>query len=292
MEAVQASLAGDVAFLNMFPLSASEIDGRDLSPFRVDRNYLGSISRRRVQAPEIFEKIWGGGMPAVRGNRYAPSEYYAGYVQRCINRDVRDISGNIDPLKFMRFLTVTAGHCAELLNVKAIAEAAEIDQVTAKNWLTILASLGLIFYMHPFQHEVLHRTVKAPKLYFYDTGLVCWLTKWNSPGAAMSGAMAPQLFENFAVSEIIKGYCHHGAVPRIWYYRDRDSAEIDLVIEDEGELHPVEIRMTAKPTRRMTSSFVLLDREPLKRGLGAVITLNEKLSALTAETLVVPVSYL
>lgn len=228
-------------------------------------------------------------MPALLNGSVADRDvFYSAYLSTYIDRDVRELSGAIDSLKFMRLITSVAARTGQLLNFKGIADDADIDQATAKNWLNILETLGIIFYLHPYSNNVLKRTIKTPKLYFYDTGLVCYLTKWSSPEVAMNGAMSGSLYENFVVSEIVKSYRHNAKTPYLYYYRDKDAKEIDLLIEADGKLHPVEIKKVAHPEKRMTTAFSVINKAPLQRGTGAVVCLSEGLSALDRETLIVP----
>lgn len=295
MEGVQESLAGRVALLNLFSLSQAEIDGLPQPPFKVS---LESLLQRKEKvparsAPEVFEEIWKGSMPALRSGALSdPDTFYSGYVSTYLSRDVRDLSSTIDSLKFLNFLTAVAARDSQLLNYKAIADEADINQATAKNWLHILETLGLIFYLHPYSNNTLKRLIKTPKLYFYDTGLVSYLTRWTSPEVLMAGAMNGALFENYVVSEIMKSHLHNGKRPFIYYYRDKDSREIDLVLEENGTLYPIEIKKTAHPEKKMTSSFSVLDRTNLKRGTGAILCMAENLTALDRDTLVIPVKYL
>lgn len=295
MHGVQESLAGRVALLNLFSLSQNELYNYNRPPFQVTMEQM--LQRKAesniLHAPEVFEKIWLGSMPALCSGKISNRDvFYSGYINTYIERDVREISNAIDSLKFMRFVTAVAARTGQLLNYAGIANDADIDQVTAKNWLNILETLGIIFYLHPYSNNVLKRTIKTPKLYFYDTGLVCYLTKWSSPEVAMNGAMNGALFENYIVSEIMKGYYHNAKMPYLYYYRDKDAKEIDLVIEVDGMLQPVEIKKSAHPEKKMTSAFSLLEKAPLKKGTGAVLCLCESLSAFDEETLIVPISYI
>jgi hypothetical protein len=210
-------------------------------------------------------------------------------METYINRDVRELSNSIDALKFMNFITAAAARTGGLLNTKSIADDADIDQSTAKNWLNILETLGVIFYLHPYSNNVLKRTVKAPKLYFYDTGLVCYLSKWSNPEIAMNGAMNGALLENYVVSEIIKSYQNCALEPFLYYYRDRDTREIDLLIESDGKLYPVEIKKTANPEKKVTRVFSAIEKSSLQRGTGAVLCMTERLGAFDRENLIVPI---
>ena len=297
MRGVQESLAGRVALLNLFPLSQSEIDGRASAPFRVDLDALlarktEKRGARPVGALDVFQRLWRGGMPALCSGAVSNRDvFYSSYLGSYLERDIRELSGTIDSLKFTRFLTAAAARAAQLLNYKGLADDAEIDQATAKSWVNILETLGIVFRLPPYFNNVLKRTVKTPKLYFHDTGLVCYLTRWSSPEVALNGAMSGALLENYAVAEVVKSYYHNAKEPWLYYYRDRDGREIDLLMEADGLLHPIEIKRSAHPDRRMTSAFSLLDRPPLRRGTGAVLCLSEDLGALDERTLIVPIEY-
>lgn len=292
MRGVQESLSGRVAVLSMSSLSQREITGERSEPFDLDLDRLIKAEKNTApaDAAEIFEGLWNGSMPALVSGQYTDRDiFYSGYVSTYIERDVRDLSGTIDSLKFFNFVTAVAARAGQLVNYKGIADDADIDQITVKSWLNIMETLGLIFYLHPYSNNVLKRTIKTPKLYFYDTGLVCYLTRWSSPETAMNGAMNGALLENYVVSELVKSYQCNGLEPYIYYYRDRDAKEIDVIIEKDGRLHPLEIKKTALPDKRLTNVFEVIDKSPLQRGTGAILCMAEKLSAFDKDNLIVPI---
>lgn len=292
MRGVQESLSGRVAVLSMSSLSQREITGERSEPFDLDLDRLIKAEKNTVpaDAAEIFEGLWNGSMPALVSGQYTDRDiFYSGYVSTYIERDVRELSGTIDSLKFFNFVTAVAARAGQLVNYKGIADDADIDQITVKSWLNIMETLGLIFYLHPYSNNVLKRTIKTPKLYFYDTGLVCYLTRWSSPETAMNGAMNGALLENYVVSELVKSYQCNGLEPYIYYYRDRDAKEIDVIIEKDGRLHPLEIKKTALPDKRLTNVFEVIDKSPLQRGTGAILCMAEKLSAFDKDDLIVPI---
>ena len=191
-------------------------------------------------------------MPGIVSGQYNDrNAFYSSFISSLIERDVRNISSGVDVLKFNRFITAVATETSQLLNYKALADDAEIDMPTAKAWTNILETLGIIFLLHPYSNNVLKRTIKTPKIYFYDTGLVCYLTKWSSLEIAESGAMKGALLENYAVSEIIKSYQNAGREPYLYFYRDRDTKEIDVIIEGDGKLCPIEIKKTLTLDKRL-----------------------------------------
>lgn len=292
MEGVQESLAGRVALLHMSPLSQRELTGADCVPFRADFGTLAAESRKQkpVTTPEIFKRLWDGCMPGLAGGGYTDRNvYYSSYLSTYVERDVRELSGTVDAVKFIRFITAAAARSSQIVNYKAMADDADIDQLTAKAWLGILETLGIVFLLHPYSNNALKRTIKTPKLYFYDTGLVCYLTRWSSPEVAESGAMNGALLENFAVSEIMKSYQNAGKEPYIHYYRDRDAKEIDVLLEGDGKLRPLEIKKTASPDKRLVRTFGVIDKSPLKLGTGAVLCMADSLSAFDSENLIIPI---
>ena len=292
MRGVQESLAGRVALLHMSPMSQREIIGAPCAPFTTDFDRLLAESKNiaPVETPELFERIWKGCMPGLVSGQYTDRNiYYSSYLSTYMERDVRELSGNIDALKFNRFVTAVAARTSQLLNYKAIADDADIDMPTAKAWVNILETLGIIFLLHPYSNNVLKRTIKTPKVYFYDTGLVCYLTKWSSPEVAESGAMSGALLENFTVSEIMKSYQNAGLEPYLYFYRDRDAQEIDVIMEGDGKLCPLEIKKTATPDKRLTRVFGVIDKSPLQLGTGAVLCMAEQFSAFDRDNLIVPI---
>lgn len=292
MKGVQESLAGRVALLHMSPMSQREIIGAQCVPFSTNFDNLLAESKNisPISTPEIFEQIWKGSMPGLISGQFTDRNiYYSSYLSTYVERDVRDISGNIDALKFNRFVTAVAARTSQLLNYKALADDADIDMITAKAWVNILETLGIIFLLHPYSNNVLKRTIKTPKVYFYDTGLVCYLTKWSSPEVTESGAMGGALLENFAVSEIMKGYQNAALEPYLYFYRDRDAKEIDVIIEGDGKLCPLEIKKTATPDKRIIKTFGVIDKAPLEVGTSAVLCMAEQFGAFDKDNLIVPI---
>lgn len=292
MKGVQESLAGRVAVLSMTSLSQAEICGKSMAPFTVDLEALSDRAEGRtvMDAGGIFERIYKGSMPAIVSGVNSNSQiFYSSYLNTYIDRDVRELSESIDSLKFFRFLTAVAARCSQMLNLSDIAQDADINQMQVKQWLAILETLGIIFYLHPFSNNLLKRLVKTPKLYFYDTGLVCYLTRWSDAKTLESGAMNGAILENYVVSEIAKTYLSCGREPYMYYYRDKDAKEIDIVLEHDGILNPIEIKKTSNPGSELTKTFSLLDRASVARGKGAVICMKPQLGAIDRDNYIVPI---
>ncbi len=292
MDGVQESLAGRVGLLHMSPMSQAESCGADTTPFILDLEQLTRRVRERnpLDTPALYERIFRGGMPALVSGQYTDHRaLYSSYISTYLDRDVKEISGTINSLRFMDFITAAAALCGQMLNYKTIADAAGIDQLTAKGWLGILERLGIIFYLHPYANNMLKRMVTKPKLYFYDCGLVAYLTKWSDSATLMNGAMSGAILENFVVSEIIKSYQNYGREAFIYYYRDKDTKEIDILLEDSGKLYPMEIKKTATPQKQLTRVFNVIDKATLERGTGAVLCTTDRLSAFDSENLIIPI---
>lgn len=292
MRGVQESLAGRVAALSLTSLTQAEIFDGQMEPFTIDMEALISRSRERKQADtrDIFARIFRGSMPAIVSGQNSNSRiFYSSYLTTYIERDVKELSDAIDSLKFLHFITAVAARCGQMLNVADIARDADINQKQAKDWLGILEALGIIFYLHPYSNNLLKRLVKTPKLYFYDTGLVCYLTKWSSAETLESGAMNGAVLENYVVAEIMKTYLNSGREAFMYYYRDKDAKEIDIILEHDGVLNPIEIKKSSNPGSELIKVFDLLDRSSTPRSKGAVICMKPELSAIDRENYIVPV---
>ncbi len=292
MQGVQESLAGRVAVLSLTSLSQAEICRGQMKPFRVDLEALSERHSERTPADTevIFDRIFKGSMPALISGQISNSQlFYSSYLSTYIERDVRELSGSIDSLKFLKFITAVAARCGQMLNAADIARDADINQKQVKDWLGILETLGIIFYLHPYSNNMLKRLVKTPKLYFYDTGLVCYLTKWSSPETLESGAMNGAILENYVVAEIRKTYLNCGKEPFMYYYRDKDAKEIDIVLEHDGVLNPIEIKKSSNPGSELTGVFHLLDHASTPRSKGAILCMKPELSAIDRDNYIIPI---
>lgn len=292
MGGVQESLAGRVAVLSLTSLSQTEIEGGTMKPFTVDMESLTERKEGRKEADvkTIFERIYRGSMPAiVSGVNSNIQIFYSSYLSTYIERDVKELSDAIDSLKFLRFITAVAARCGQMLNIAEIARDADINQIQAKSWLGILESLGIIFYLYPYSNNLLKRLVKTPKLYFYDTGLVCYLTKWSNAETLECGAMNGAMLENYVVAEIRKTYLNCGKEPYMYYYRNKDAKEIDIVLEHDGVLNPIEIKKTSNPGTELVKVFELLDQSSTPRSKGAVICMKPGLSAIDRDNFIIPI---
>lgn len=298
MKGVSESLSGRVGLLTLLGLSLRERYGiHDDTPFLPTEEYFAG---RKKQLPDIsYDDIWNnihrGSMPELCGNPdFDWQMYYGAYVRTYIERDVRDLSEVGDAVKFTRFMTAVAASTGQLVNLASIARDVGISQPTADRWLSILTASNIVYLLKPYSNNITKRAIKTPKLYFLDTGLAAYLTKWNTAEVLKNGAMAGAFFESFVISEIIKSYYNKGIVdPPLYFYRDKDMNEIDLLIEQDGALYPLEIKKHADPQKKDIVAFDMLDKIPdIKRGSGGVICLYDNLITLKGDDRVIPVQYL
>ena len=293
MELAQESLAGRVAILTMTALSQHEIYGSgEHSPLEIDLPNLQSrvATGKHANLHGMYERIWRGAMPGHLSGRYPDRElFYSSYLQTYIQRDITDMSARIDTLLFADFIRAAACRSGQMLNVHAIAGDIGVSDDTARRWLLLLERSGVIFFLRPYATNLLKRAIKTPKMYFFDTGLVAYLTRHSSSELLMYGAINGAILENYVVAELIKSYLNAGKEPLLYYYRDKDNREIDIIMENNGKLHPIEIKRAASPTRRSAKTFRVLNNAPVPVGTGAVICIRDDLSAIDRDTLLVPV---
>jgi predicted AAA+ superfamily ATPase len=298
MKNVSESLAGRLGILNLPGLSLRELYGVSfLEPFLPSDEYFTKRQKDKADIPyaDVWNIIHCGSYPELCANPdFDWQMFYAAYVRTYIERDVRDLAQVGDEVKFMRFMTVSASCTGQLLNVASLARDVGISQPTAERWLSILVASNLIILLSPYHNNVTKRAIKTPKLYFLDTGLAAYLTRWNTPEVLKNGAMAGTFFETFVISEIVKSYCNKGILDLpLYFYRDRDGNEIDLLIEDSGTLYPIEIKKHADPDKSDVAKFSILDSiKTMNRGQGGVVCLYDNLATLKGNDRVIPINLL
>lgn len=293
MRLSQESLAGRIAILNLTSLSQHEIYGKDDNiPFDVTLYNLDKRLELNTHANpnEIFNRIWKGAMPGLISEKYTNRDiFYSSYLSTYISRDVKEETSIENEMKFIDFIRATAARVGQVLNIHSIASDVEISDDTAKRWLNILEKSEIIYYLHPYSNNLLKRIIKAPKLYFFDTGLVAYLTRYSSPEILESGALNGAILENYIINEIKKSYINSGKEVYMYYFRDKDQHEIDLILEADDLIHPIEIKKTSNPNFSMIKSFDILKKSAIKVGEGAIICMKDNLTALDRDTLIVPI---
>lgn len=293
MSLAQESLAGRVAILHMSGLSQHEIFGSgENQPFTLELSVLKEREKNYSPADinGIYERIWKGSMPGIISGKYSDRDvFYSSYLQTYIDRDVKDQIQLTDSLLFSDFVRAAACRAGQMLNVHDIAQDVGVSDDTAKRWLKVLEKSDVIFFLRPYSNNLLKRTVKTPKMYFFDTGLVAYLTRYSSAEILANGAINGAILENYVVSELLKSYHNDAKECLLWYYRDKSSNEIDMVIESDGMLHPLEIKRSVIPGSELLNAFNLLDKASVPRGTGAILCMRPKLSAVDADNFIVPI---
>ena len=286
---VSESLAGRVGILSMYSMSRAEIEGRESRPF-LPSDIRDVTSQDNIN--DIFSKILKGGMPGVVNDPDMNTEdFYGSYLQTYIERDIRNLVNIQNEGKFLRFISCLAARTGQEVNLDDISKDVEIDRKTADGWLSVLVSSGLVILLNPYSGNTIKRIVKRPKMYFMDTGLACYLSMWNNSRALEISAMAGAMFETYVISEIIKGYVNNGidVRSRLFYYRDNNGKEIDLLILDNGKLYPVEIKKSADPGKTALKNFSVLSSLPEETGEGAVLCMSSMVIPLDSMNRIVPI---
>ena len=262
MKNVSESLAGRVGIVNLLGLSMSEIKGIPSEPFTTSPDRLMSRASQvnQVGLNEIYEFIFKGSMPALYDeNPPELSDFYRSYINTYLQRDIKDLTQVADETAFYNFMTVVAARTACPVVYDELARDSGISPPTAKKWLSILISSGIVAIIQPYHNNVLKRTTKMPLMHFIDTGLCAYLLKWGSPQTLEAGPMSSAFFESWVCSEIFKSYINAGKEPPLYYYRDKDKREIDLLIYQDGTLYPIEIKKSASPGSGAVKHFTVLD---------------------------------
>lgn len=309
MDMVSDSMAGRIAIIELAPLSLREISNSTFrNPFLPTMDYIKLRKTDAKNPGNIWEMIHRGGYPELQNAEVDWAMYFASYIKTYLERDVRELGAVQDLNVFRRFMVACAARTGQMLNYSNIADEVGKDANTIKNWISILEASGIVYILEPFSSSVLKRAIKTPKLYFRDTGLAAYLTRWLSSETLANGAMSGAFFETFVITEILKSYSNCGMDYRYFvsYYRGKDKkkikkngeemleeAEIDFIIEQDGILYPIEIKQNSKVTADMTSAFQILDRIPeKKRGMGAVICMCPAPGALKENILQLPYWYI
>lgn len=298
MKGVSESLAGRIGLVTLLGFSLREAYGIECdTPFLPTEEYFAERKGQlaNITYDDVWNRIHRGSMPELHDNPdFNWQMFYGAYVRTYIDRDVRELSEIGDTVKFTKFMVAAAASTGQLLNLTSLARDVGISQPTAERWLSILVASNIVYLLQPYSNNITKRAIKTPKLYFLDTGLAAYLTKWNTPDVLKNGAMAGAFFESFVVSEIIKSYYNKGILePPIYFYRDKDMNEIDLLIEENGTLYPIEMKKHADPQKRDVQAFAVLDRIPgIQRGPGGVVCLYDKLITWQGVDKVIPINYL
>ncbi|MDC7294504.1 ATP-binding protein [Butyrivibrio sp. DSM 10294] len=300
MKGMSESMAGRVAVMELGGLSLREINGIGFNQhFAPTDKYLADREKELKFYDNIWEIIHKGSYPELYDVERDWQDFYSSYVDTYLERDINELI-TADSITFLKFLTAVAARTGEILNYANIAGDVGVSEPTIKSWISILERTGIVYLLQPYSSSALSRAIKSPKIYFRDTGLACYLTRWLTADALKNSAVAGNMFETFVVSEILKSFSNEGIDYRfsIFYYRGKDRSasgenEIDLIIEENGMLYPVEIKMTGNPKANMAGTNQILDKIPdKKRGIGVILCLIDKKTYLRENLLALPISYI
>ncbi len=293
---VRETLAGRIGILELYSLSMNE---KYNVVFENDLDFSREcLLARQKLAPKndivhVFEHIWRGGMPqVVYADPEQRQEYFSSYIDTYIMRDVGELGGITDSLRFRKLLVACAALVSQQLNYKTLAEAADISQPTAKEWVRLLEGLGIIYLLQPYANNSLKRLSKTPKLYFCDTGLCAFLSMWPTPETLMNGAASGYYFENYAVIEMLKNYAYSKSRVNLNYFRDSNAKEIDIFVEKDGWIHPLEVKKAANPDKREIKKFTVLDKAALPRGNGGILCMCEEVIPIDNHNCFIPCNLL
>ena len=292
MNEVRETLAGRIGILELYSLSQSEKSG---SNFSVELDFslpalLGRYKRvSKNNILDVYEHIWRGGMPQVQyADAEQRQEYFNSYIDTYLMRDVTEAGGIADTVRFRKFLTACAALVSGMVNYKTLADTAEISQPIAKEWLRLLQGLGIVYLLKPYSNNELKRLVKVPKLYFCDTGLCAHLSMWLTRDTLMNGAASGHFFENYVVIELLKNYAYAKTKANLMYYRDANAKEIDVFVESDNMIHPLEIKRSANPDSREVKKYALLDKITVQRGSGGIVCMCEEVFPIDEKNCYIP----
>ncbi len=300
MKGMSESLAGRISIVELTGLSLREIMSVPFNRHFVPTGeYLQEREKSIVQYSDIWDIIHKGSYPELYDVDRDWQDFYSSYVATYLERDINELIA-ADSLTFTKFMTSVAARTGEMLNYANIASEVGVSEPTIKNWISVLERTGIVYILQPYSASVLNRAIKTPKIYFRDTGLACYLTRWLTAEALKNSAVAGNMFETFVVSEILKTYSNEGKDYKfsIFYYRGKDRKasgenEIDLIIEENGILYPIEVKMTGNPKASMASANQILDKIPdKKRGIGVILCMINRKTYLRDNLVALPIEYL
>lgn len=295
MQGASESLAGRVGVVNLLGFSRRELeDDPEAPPFLpTEEALIPRDSSRPLLLPQLYRNIWLGSFPALwQGIDVDRDLFYGSYVKTYLQRDFRDLAQVGDEGAFLRFLRACAARTSQILNIQDLCRDADINHATGKRWLSILQNSGVVYLLEPYHSNINKRLVKTPKIYLLDTGLAAYLTEWSSPEALEAGAMSGAILESWVVGEIIKSWWHKGKPAPLFYYRDKDTKEVDLLIHQDGVLYPVEIKKTASPAKDAIRHMKVLKTLDKPLGSGCVISLAPRRFPLSSDIEALPVGFL
>ena len=296
MENITESLAGRVGIIDLYPLSTRELNKVQEDIFVPDIELIKKKEKvKQENISRLFERIFRGSYPELYKNKKISLEaFFSSYIRTYIERDVRKIVNIKDEPKFMKFISAMAARTGQEYNASDIAKDVEVDADTISKWTSILTNTYIIFLLQPHMNNNIGRIIKRPKIYFMDTGLACFLTGYISPETLQKSAYSGQIFETYVISEIVKSYTNNQRDPRkhLYYYRDSNQKEIDLLVINEDKIYPVEIKKSANLGKNAIKNFDIVKKFEMNSPNGIVLCLTENIHTIDEKNYMVPIEYI
>ena len=295
MKNISESLSGRVGIFDLFAFSDREVNSLKEEKFIPKIEIIKNKEpQKRISTTKIFERIIRGSYPDLYGNRIPVENYYSNYIRTYIERDIREIINIKNENKFIKFISSMAARTGQEFNASEVGAEIGIDNKTADEWVSILKNTGIVYLLQPHTNNNVSRAIKRQKLYFMDTGLACYLTGYTDASILEKSAYSGAIFETYVISEIIKSYTNNGIDPRkhLYFFRDNNQKEIDLLVIDNNIVYPVEIKKSSNPGREAIKNFNVVDKFEMERGTGIVLCLCKEIEAIDENNYYVPIEYI
>lgn len=296
MKNISESLSGRVGIFDLFAFSDRELSKLEEKVFLPKIDILKKNEpRKRLSTLKIYERIVKGSYPDVHyGNKIPVESYYSNYIRTYIERDVRDLVNIKNENKFIKFISSMAARTGGEFNASSVGSEVGIDSKTANDWVSILKNTGIVYLLQPYSNNNVSNAVKKQKLYFMDTGLACYLTGYTDASILEKSAYSGAIFETYVISEIIKSYTNNGIDPRkhLYFYRDRNQKEIDLLVVNNNTIYPVEIKKSSNPGSSAIKNFNVLEKFAMEKGNGIVLCLCSEIYAIDENNYYVPIEFI
>lgn len=296
MKDVSESLAGRIEILDLYGFSTRELNNSIEEMFIPDIKTLKIKDKLNYTSTlNIFDRIINGSYPEVNSeNGRNREQFYENYIRTYIERDLRQLINIKDETKFVKFISSVAARTSQEYNASDIAKDVGVDSKTIDEWISILKNTNIIYLLQAYSNNNIKKAIKKPKLYFMDTGLACYLTGYLSSTTLERSAYNGAIFETYIISEIIKSYTNNGTNPRtrLYYYRDTNQKEIDLLIINDNKVYPVEIKKSANPGKEAIKNFSVIQNFGMEIGNGTVLCMTENIISIDENNYYIPIEYI
>lgn len=289
-------LLEEFGILELYPLSNREIDKKQDSLFLPKYPEIEKREKTtRLEIEQLYQKILKGNYPELYSNEaIEPEDFFETYIKTYIERDIRELINVKDETKFLKFIESIAVRTGQELNINDISNSIEINNMTAQKWLSILVSTGLVYLLQPYSNNQVARIIKRPKIYFMDTGLACYLAGYMDSITLEKSAFNGAILETYVITEIIKSFSNQGLNSKkyLYYYRDNNGKEIDLLIIYDNTVYPIEIKKNYNPGKQAIKNFDIVNKFGINVGNGGVICLSKDIFPLDKQNNLIPIELL